>query len=257
MAAYEHPAVRWLLAGELHPGGTALTRRAYDLIGLEADDRLLDVGSGDGTSVLLAAREHGCRAVGVEYGNGAVQEAGSRAAQLGLHERAEFVSADAASLPFADRAFDAVISECSLAVFADKPGAVDEMRRVLRPGGRLALSDVVAQVDRLPDALRGALGAVACLGEALPPGAHRELLEAAGFEVLAEEDRSADAIAMADRVADRLRGVKVLGLDELVPLDGGTGAALELVGEAREAIADGRIGYTLVSAVVRRDGEGP
>ena len=249
--------MRWLLGGELHPGGTALTRRAYDLIGLDADDRLLDVGSGDGTSVLLAAREHGCRAVGVEYANGAVREANGRAAKLGLEQRVEFVSADAAELPFAGRAFDAAISECSLAVFADKPSAVDEMHRVLRPGGRLALSDVVAEVDRLPDALRGALGAVACLGEALPPGAHRELLEAAGFELVAEEDHTADAIRMADRITDRLRGVGVLGLDELVPLDGGGRAALELVDEARDAIADGRIGYTLVSAVVRRDGEGP
>jgi hypothetical protein len=53
---------------------------------------------------------------------------------------------------------------------------------------------------------------------------------------------------MADRIADRLRGAKVLGLDDLVPLDGGTRAALEVVAEAREAITDGRIGYTLLSA---------
>ncbi|HSJ16557.1 MAG TPA: hypothetical protein VK920_00510, partial [Solirubrobacterales bacterium] len=64
----------------------------------------------------------------------------------------------------------------------------------------------------------------------------------------AEEDRSPDAIEMADRVADRLRGAKVLGLEELVSLDGGPEAALELVGETRAAIADGRIGYTLVAA---------
>jgi hypothetical protein len=53
---------------------------------------------------------------------------------------------------------------------------------------------------------------------------------------------------MADRIADRLRGAKVLGLDGLIPLDGGAPAALELVAEARDAIVDGRIGYTIVSA---------
>jgi SAM-dependent methyltransferase len=247
-AVYEHPAVRWLLGGELHPGGAALTRRALELIGLEPHHRLLDVGSGDGATVLLAAGEHGCRAVGIEYGAGAVDQARRRAGELGLDDRVEFVSADAAALPFADRSFDAVISECSLCTFADKARAVGEVWRVLGPGGRLALSDVVAEVARLPGELTGALGAIACVGEALPPHAHRELLESAGLEILAEEDRSAEAIQMADRIADRLRGAKVLGLDDLIPLDGGASAALKLVAEARDAITDGRIGYTLLSA---------
>jgi arsenite methyltransferase len=241
--------VRWLLGGELHPGGAKLTRRALELIGLESDERLLDIGSGDGATVLLAAAERGCRAVGVEYGMGTVEEARRSAEQRWLGERVEFVAADAGALPFADRAFDAVISECSLCTFGDKAQAVGEMRRVLGHGGRLALSDVVAEVERLPGELRGALGAVACVGDALAPGAHRELLEGAGLEVLDEEDHSADAIEMADRIADRLRGAKVLGLDHLFPLDGGAPAALELVRQARAAIADGRIGYTLVSAV--------
>ena len=247
-AAYEHPAVRWLLGGELHPGGKALTRRAFELVGLDAGDRVLDVGSGDGTTVLLAAGEHGCRAVGVEYGDGAVAEARVRAEEQGLADRVEFVAGDAGSLPFADAEFDVVLSECSLCVFSDKARAVAEMGRVLAPGGRVALSDVVAEVDRLPDALRGAMGAIACVGEALPPRAHRELLESAGLRVVAEEDRSADAIAMADRITDRLRGAKIVGLDGMIPVEGGARAALELVSEAREAIADGRIGYSLLHA---------
>lgn len=248
-AVYEHPAVRWLLGGELHPGGEALTRRSLDLTGLVAGDRLLDVGSGDGTSVLLAAAERGCRAVGVEYGVGAVEGARRWADEQGLAGRVEFISGDAASLPFGDAAFDVVISECSLCTFADRARAVREMRRVLRPGGHVSVSDVVAEVERLPSELRGALGAIACVGDALPPGAHREMLEGAGLEVLVEEDRSADAITIADRITDRLRGVRIAGLDALVPLEGGVRKALELVAEARDAITDGRIGYTLVSAV--------
>ena len=198
--------------------------------------------------MLLAAGERGCEAVGVEYGDSAVAQARNLAKERGLADRVEFVSGDADSLPLADAAFDVVISECSLCTFADKARAVGEMRRVLRPEGRLALSDVIADVERLPSGFRGALGAIACVGDALPPGAHREVLHGAGFEVLGEEDRSADVMRMADRIADRLRGAKVLGLDGLVPLDGGARAALDLVSEAREAIAEGVIGYTLVLA---------
>ena len=252
-AVYQHPAVRWVLGDELHPGGKDLTRRALGLARLGAGDRLLDVGSGDGTTALLAAAESGCRAVGVEYGVGAVEEATRRAEEMGIADRVEFVPGDAASLPLGDGTIDVAISECSLCTFADKERAVGEIRRVLRPGGRLAVSDVVAEVERLPSELRGALGAVACVGDALPPGAHRRLLENAGFVVAAEEDRSADAIEMADRISDRLRGAKVLGLDSLVPLDGGARAALELVARAREAITDGRIGYTLLVAERTRE----
>jgi arsenite methyltransferase len=240
--------VRWLLGGELHPGGTALTRRAFDLIELGPDDRLLDVGSGDGATVLLAAEERRCRAVGLEYGSGAVETARRRAEENGTLGLVEFATGDASSLPFDDASFDAAISECSLCLFGDKERAVGEMRRVLAPGGRVAIADVVADTERLPAGLRGAMATIACVGDALPPGAHRELLEGAGFEVCAEDDRSADAIEMADRIADRLRGAKVLGLDGLFPLDGGAPAALRLLDEGREALADGRIGYTLVAA---------
>jgi arsenite methyltransferase len=247
-AAYEDPAVRWMLGDELHPGGRALTRRALESIDLDGGDRLLDIGSGDGRSVLLAAGEYGCRAVGIEYGGRAVAEARGHASERGLQDRVEFVTGDAEALPFDDHVFDAVLTECSLCLFTDKGGALGEVRRVLRPGGRVALSDVVAEVERLPSGLRGPLGAIACVGAALAPGAHRELLESAGFEVLAEEDRSADAIAMADRIRDRLRGAKIAGLAPLVPMVGGARAALELVAEARAAITGGAIGYTLVSA---------
>lgn len=252
-ALYGHPGVRWLLGGELHPGGAALTRRAFDLLDLGPGDRLLDVACGDGTTAILAARERGCRATGVEFGEGLVAEAGRAAEQRGVAADVGFVCGDARSLPFQDGLFDAAISECALCVVGDKARAVREIRRVVRPGGRVAISDVIAEVDRLPATLRGQLGAVACVGDALAPGGHRELLSAHGLEVLAEEDRSGDALAMADRITDRLRGAKVLGLNASIPLEGGARDALRLAAEARAAIADGRIGYTLVSAVRSED----
>jgi len=253
-ALYEHPGVRWLLGGELHPGGQGLTRRAFELLDLGPDDSLLDVASGDAESVILAAAERGCRATGVEYGEEMVAAGRRRADERGLADRVRLVRADAGSLPFPDGTFDAVLSECALCLFADKPAAISEIRRVLRPGGRVAISDVVAEVERLPAGLRGELGAVACVGEAIAPGSHRELLSASGFEVGVEEDRSADALAMADRITDRLRGAKVLGIDSAAPIEGGVRAALELAAEARAAILDGRIGYTLISAAVSPEG---
>ena len=117
-----------------------------------------------------------------------------------------------------------------------------------RPGGRVALSDVLAEVGSLPEELRGALGQSPASVKQFRRGHIAAFSSGPIRGKSAEEDRSADALELADRIVDRLRGAKLLGLDDLVPLEGGAEAALELAGEAREAIADGRIGYTLVTA---------
>lgn len=247
-AIYEQPAVRWLLGDELHPGGEDATRRALDLIEIGPGRRLLDVASGAGTSALLAARERGCEVVGLEYGEGAVAGAREAAAADKLDDRVEFVRGDAGALPFADGEFDAVLCECSLCTFADKPRAAAEIARVLRPGGRLALADVVAEPGRLPAGFDGVLAAIACVGEAMPERGYRALLAEAGLDLLATESLDAEADALAGRIEDRLRGARLLGLDRLEGSPVGTADAIELVRAARRAITDGALGYAILVA---------
>jgi arsenite methyltransferase len=247
-AVYEHPAVHWLLGGELHPGGEATTRRALELIGVRPGERLLDVASGTGTSAILAAREHRCLVAGVEYGEPAVADAQRAADSSGLCDRVGFVAGDAEALPFDDSQFDAALCECSLCTFADKPRALAEIRRVLRPTGRLALSDVVVDRERLPDTLRGAMATVACIGEALSRDGYVELLTAAGLRPTAIESRDEDAAALAERVHDRLRGARVLGLDQMDGSPVAIEEALERVQAARSAIAQGSLGYAIFAA---------
>ncbi len=247
-AVYEHPAVRWLLGGELHPGGERLTRRAFAMIELGAADRLLDVASGGGDGAILAASETGCEVVGVDYGSTAVAGANAAAAEHGLTERVSFVEGDAEQLPFAADEFDAVICECSLCTFPDKAQAVAEIRRVLRPGGRVALTDVTADHDRLPEQLNGAMATIACVGSALPRAGYQEFLEAGGFEVIGVESADDDVATMTAGIKDRLRGARILGFDTMIPLDGGLDEAIELVDLAGAAVADGALGYSLFAA---------
>lgn len=248
-ALYENPAVRWLLGGELHPGGEAATRRALELIELRAGERLLDVASGTGASALLAARELGCAVTGIDLGEGAVHDARPAADAAGLSDRIDFEVADARALPFAENEFDAVLCECSLSTFPDKPGALAEMRRVLRPGGRVALSDVVAEQGRLPAALTGTLATVACVGGALELHDYERLLAEQGLQILAVESLDSEAGRLAERVEDRLRAAALLGRSQ-----GGTwpaaavGEAIEAVGMARQAIDDGVLGYAIFAA---------
>jgi arsenite methyltransferase len=247
-AVYAHPAVRWLLGEELHPGGAESTRRALDLAGVGEGDRLLDVASGDGAAALLAAGEVGATAVGVEYGAEAVRGASEAAAAAGLGTRVSFLAGDAEELPVGDESFDAVLCECSLCTFPDKRRAVAEMRRVLRPGGRVAIADVTAEPERLPAELRGGLATIACVGEALPASGYERLLADAGLGPVRVERRDEDAAALAERVEERLRGARLLGFDSLAELPLSAADALETVGLVRRAIEDGALGYAIFSA---------
>jgi hypothetical protein len=247
-AVYEHPAVQWLLGDELHPGGEAGTMRALQLGGVRTGDRLLDVASGQGSSALLAARELGCEVVGFEYGAAAVAAANAAAKAAALDDRVTFLQGDAESLPFSDQSFDGVLCECSLCTFPDKGRAVEEMRRVLRPGGRLMLSDVTVDRAGLPDELQGPLAVLACVGDALPPEGYEQLLTQAGLSMLTAEERSRDAARLAARVHDRLRGARLLGFDRIPGAPLASGEAIELLTAARRAIDRGALGYAIFVA---------
>jgi arsenite methyltransferase len=247
-AVYAHPFVRWLLGNELHPGGEATTGRALELIGVGANERLLDVASGAGTSALLAARERGCEVIGVEYGQSAVDAANAAARAARVDGSVSFRRGDAEALPFADGGFDAVLCECSLCTFPDKRLAMAEIRRVLKPGGRLALCDVVVERDQLPVQVEGALATIACVGEALSREGYEDLLAGAGLRILAAESRDDDAAALARRVEDRLRGARLLGLDSEAGSPIAASDAIDVVRSAQRAIADGGLGYTIFAA---------
>ncbi|MFN8162141.1 MAG: methyltransferase domain-containing protein [Solirubrobacterales bacterium] len=245
--AYAHPAVRWLLGGELHPGGSGATRRALELISLEPGETLLDVACGDGASAMLAAREFGCLAAGLECAPGAVAEAQSAAESVGLGDRAAFIHGDAHALPFGEGSFDAVLCECALSTFPDPAAALAEIHRVLRPGGRVAISDVTTDPGRLPAALLGALGGVACVAGARSAAGYELLLGESGFEPIATERRDDDAAAMAARAIDRLRGARLLGFGDLSVAGFDLDDALELGKLAQRAIDDGALGYAILA----------
>ena len=248
-ALYESPAVRWFLGSELHPGGDAATRRSLELIALRPGERLLDVGSGAGSSALVAAEEFGAIVAGIDFGAAAVRGAQQAADAAGLCDRVGFMVGEAGSLPFADGEFDAVLCECSLSTFPDKGCAVAEMRRVLRPGGRVAISDVVTDHARLPEQLRGTVATLACVGGALPLAGYEQLLAARGLETFAVEPLDIEAARLAERLEDRLRAGRILDRcrsSEWCPF--GFDEAIGAVRLARRAINEGALGYAILAA---------
>jgi arsenite methyltransferase len=243
---YESDAARWLLDGELHPGGERLTLRLAELAGIAPGQQVVDVACGTGATALLLAREYAAETVGVDLGAGTIERARREARALDLADRARFVHGDAEALPLPDATFDVALSECSLCVFPDKQRAVSEMARMLRPGGTIAIADVTAVLDALPGALRTAAARVACVADARTEDGYRALLRAAGYETVAVERHDDELLAMIDRVEARLRVARMLALpgeqrDRIRD-------AVALTRMARVEVTRGTIGYVLLVA---------
>jgi arsenite methyltransferase len=243
---YESDAVRWLLDGQLHPGGERLTRRLAQLAGVERGQCVLDVACGSGGTALVLARELGCNVIGLDLGARAIAQAAAAARVAGLAARVGFVLGDAEELPFPDAGFDVALSECSLCTFPDTRRAIAEMARVVRPGGIIAIADVTADLDALPAQLRSAAARVACVADARSADEYASLLRDAGCEPVAIETNDDDLRAMADRVEARLRVARMLA-----PPGEQRDRAAEasvLARMAIDAIARGTLGYALIAA---------
>jgi arsenite methyltransferase len=243
---YESDAARWLLDGQLHPGGDRLTLRLAALAGIGPGTRVVDVACGSGASARLLARELGAETVGVDLGAQAIERAKRVAQADGVASRTRFVHGDAEALPLADRDFDVALSECSLCTFPDKPRALAEMARLLRPGGTVAIADVTATLPALPPELRTAAARVACVADARSADGYVALLRAAGCEPVTVERRDAELTAMIDRVEARLRVARML-----VPAGeqrDRVREAVELARTARGEVARGTLGYVLLVA---------
>jgi ubiquinone/menaquinone biosynthesis C-methylase UbiE len=140
--SYSHPVTRWLMGDSLHPGRLALTTRLGQLANIGPDSVVLDAGSGQGTSAVHLASTTGCRVVGITLEQEGVA-AGERLAEgQDLQALVSFRQGNLLEVPLETGSFDVVLMECVLSILPDKPAALYRLRGALRPGGRLAVTDV-------------------------------------------------------------------------------------------------------------------
>lgn len=216
--------LRLALDGPLHPGGVAATGALLDRAGVGEGTRLLDVGCGAGEA-LDVARERGADPLGVDRDP---RTAGA-------------VRGDMTDLPVRTASVDVVLAECVLCLAPSLPRALAETERVLAPGGRLALSDVVVDGD-LPD-LPDAIARTLCLTGSRDRGTVLGHVEDAGFAVGEVRDHREDLLAMRDRATERVDYRGLLGAL------GDRGRRLrEGVETLEAAVESGRVSYVSLVA---------
>jgi ubiquinone/menaquinone biosynthesis C-methylase UbiE len=124
-----------------HMGGYKATDQLYRLCHIDQAKEVLDVGCGIGVGPVYMVQEFGCRVVAVDVSKKMLEWAGKRAIREGCSDQIEFHKADVRDLPFENDRFDAVIVESVLAFVEDKRSAIDELIRVLKPGGHIGLNE--------------------------------------------------------------------------------------------------------------------
>jgi SAM-dependent methyltransferase len=152
---------------------------------LNAGETVLDLGSGGGIDVLLSARRVGPtgKAYGLDMTDEMLALANENKRKSGL-ENVEFLKGEIEQIPLPDNSVDVVISNCVINLSSDKAAVLREAFRVLKPGGRFAVSDVVTRGEMLPEIRKNVLLWVGCIGGALEESDYRANLESAGFSAI-------------------------------------------------------------------------
>jgi SAM-dependent methyltransferase len=150
---------------------------------LNPGEVVLDLGSGGGIDVLLSARRVGPagKAYGLDMTDEMLALANANKRKSGI-ENVEFLKGEIESIPLPDNSVDVIISNCVINLSADKDKVLREAFRVLRPGGRFAVSDVVTRGEMLPEIRQSVMAWVGCIAGALEENEYQSKLAAAGFE---------------------------------------------------------------------------
>ncbi len=203
---------------------------------LKAGEVVLDLGSGGGIDVLLSARRVGPtgKAYGVDMTDDMLALARKNANDAGV-TNVEFLKGRIEQIPLPDASVDVIISNCVINLSGDKPTVIAEAMRVLKPGGRFAVSDVVVKGDAPAEVRENLVLWAGCVAGALPEHTFERLLGAAGFtDVSIEPTRVYDA----DDAREMLAGSGIADAERLIALmDGQIFSAFVRARKPREPLA--------------------
>ena len=203
-----------------HIRGRAATLEMAQAAGIDASMRVLDVGSGIGGTSRCLAREFGCHVTGIDLTDEYCRAAALLSGRVGLAGLVDYRQGDATRLPFADASFDVVWSEHAAMNIPDKAALYREMYRVLKPGGTLAIHDILAGpagpvLFPVPWARTEASSFL------VTPAALRSLLEQSGFTITSWSDKTEAARTWFASLAEKIRreGLPKLGFHVLLGED--------------------------------------
>jgi SAM-dependent methyltransferase len=204
-ALYEDKTLQFLLGSSLHPGGLGMTKRLAEKVRLSPADVVLDAACGHGESVRYLRAEYGCRAVGMDLSRGLIHGA----TLVHPNEGVGLLVGDGECLPIRDNSFTAVFSECSMCLMTRLDVGLSEALRVLRPGGRIGITDI-AMGGEIPSDLRDVLARLLCISPSISWTDYRDALQARGFESVEVTDETRSLEELLEIIKKRLFLAEIL-----------------------------------------------
>jgi len=174
-----------LLGSQLLPPGAAIA----------------DLGCGTGTTAMMLVRDYDFRVSAVDISTANIERAIQRMEPR--HDTIRFCQADAHHLSFRDSEMDGLIAKCTFSLFSEQETVLAEIRRVLKPGGKLAITDMATR-GALPEDVSGVLAPWTCLADAVDQETYLQMFLAAGFKIQTMADESASLISLVRMLKRKL-----------------------------------------------------
>ncbi|MEL7156031.1 MAG: class I SAM-dependent methyltransferase [Actinomycetota bacterium] len=235
------------MVDEFHTGGRPATEYLMDALGFEAGARVLDLGCGVGGPARYGAEQRGLAVTGVDLTDAYVEVAERLSSWVGLDDRTSFRTVEAGPLPFEDDEFDgAYLIHVGMNV-PDKAALFAEIRRVLRPGGRFGVYDLLATEEPGPE-FPAPWSTEAATSFLETRAAYESALAQAGFEQVEVDDRTEPIKAFMADIAARAAeapGPPPVGLHLLMGPDAG-----QKLGNMLAALQRGGLAPTVLTATV-------
>lgn len=205
---------------------------------LRPGEVVVDLGSGGGLDVLLASKLVGPtgKAIGIDMTTEMLERARAGAAKVGA-TNVEFHQAQIDHLPLPDASVDCILSNCVINLAPDKPAVFREMLRVLKPGGRISISDIALKQPLPPDVASSLQAYVGCIAGAMMITEYERLLMEAGFEAVVVADTGADLNVYAQASSGGCCSSEP-AVSCCAPASGATGASAE-TSDAGSTVHDG------------------
>jgi len=244
---YELPVVEYLLGQSFHPGGPKLTRQLASTALVSPNSSVLDVACGNGASARIIAADFGAMVTGCDYSAINLERAVAASRTARLETKTQFVRSDVGRLPFASGTFDVSLCECSLCLFDNMDSVLEQVHRVLKPGGRIGISDFFLDAP-VPESLDGLLGRVLCVAGAPSMAGYRDAFVRARFEYVRIRSVNWTLTDMIQRVRRRLNVLATTPAAATAILPAAWGDPTRVLTDLEAFIASGGAGYVIATA---------
>ncbi|MEM2320967.1 MAG: class I SAM-dependent methyltransferase [Candidatus Bathyarchaeia archaeon] len=180
-------SIRNFIPLSYHPGGSETTKILIKETNIDKDSMVLDVASGTGETAIYIAMNFGSNVIGIDLSRKMIDYANTLIKAIDLGPKVKFILADAERIPIRDDVFDAAISECTLCLVPDMLKVLCEMKRVVKPGAKVAVSDVIL-AEKIPAKLANTVLHASCISNARTLNEYVASFEETGLKEIRVED---------------------------------------------------------------------